>query len=121
MTDSDKELLELMEQTSIDYVYGIYAEGLLRHTGVNVDVLEEETKQDVIAKMKDRIYDIFSQYMLDEIPPEKTKEIEEKTKRGEDANPLIAAALSEQSVNITELALRALSSFADTYLDANGL
>ena len=119
MNESDIKILELMEKNSIDFVYGIYAESLLARIGVNVDKLNEEAKQGIISKMKDRIYDILSRLMLDEIPPKKAKEIQKKKKRGEDTNQLIVATLLEQSVDIKKLALKAMFIFGKTFLEAS--
>ncbi len=106
------------EQLSDDEVIDLFVEGLIEKKGL--DIPTEEIKQDLHTKLKTQLLTEIDRSIVAELPDDKLEELTKLASESGELSPeIVANAVSEANLDVTDITGATMQRFAEMYLNGS--
>ena len=106
------------EQLSDDEIIDLFIEGLIEKKGL--DIPTEEIKQDLHTKLKTQLLTEIDRSIVAELPDDKLEELTKLASESGELSPeIVADAVSEANLDVTDITGATMQRFADIYLNGS--
>ncbi len=104
------------EKISDDEVIDLFIDGLIEKKGLNIPT--EEIKQDLHEKLKTQLLTEIDRSIVAELPDDKLEELTKLASEKGELNPeIVANAVSEANLDVTNVTGTTMQRFAEMYLN----
>ena len=106
------------EQISDHEVIDLFVEGLIEKKGL--DIPTEEIKQDLRTKLKTQLLTEIDRSIVAELPDDKLEELTKLASESGELSPeIVANAVSEANLDVTDITGATMQRFAEMYLNGS--
>ena len=106
------------EQLSDDEVIDLFIEGLIEKKGL--DIPTDEIRQDIHTKLKTQLLTEIDRSIVAELPDDKLEELNKlASENGELSPEIVANAVSETNLDVTDITGATMQRFANIYLNGS--
>lgn len=106
-----------IENMSNEEIIDAFLEGLLIEK--NLGEMDEDTKKEMLADLKERLYEFINRAILESLPEEKLAEINSMADDNTINSEILTQKVEASGIDATKITIEAMDKFREVYLGNN--